>query len=149
MTTETALRSHYPAVTERLRGSPVPAPGSHIKLPDIVTLARSHAEVILNMWAAGRHQGEIAAAIPCEVEVIGRVLRRARNDGDRRAMRRQLFHKNLGSVDTREGIRHAQSSVLRRTRLGKRFPATREELVQIAAASGVKVTILPPGYARW
>ena len=57
-------------------------------------------------------------------------------------MRRQLFHKNFG-------IRHAQSSVLRRTRLGKRFPATREELVQTAAASGVEVTILPPGYARW
>jgi hypothetical protein len=149
MITETALRSHYSAATERLRGSPDPAPGSHVKLPDIVTLARSHAEVILNMWAAGRRQAEIAAAIPCEVEVIGRVLRRARNDGDRRAIRRQLFHKNFGNVDAREGIKPAQSSVLRRTRLGKRFPATREELVQIAAASGVEVTILPPGYARW
>jgi hypothetical protein len=149
MTTEAALRSHYAAVTADLRGSSEPAPGSQVKLPDIVTLARNHAEVILNMWAAGRRQAEIAAAIPCDVEVIGRVLRRARNDGDRRAIRRQLFHKNFGSVDTREGIKHAQSSVLRRTRLAKQFPATREELVQIAAASGVKVTILPPGYARW
>jgi hypothetical protein len=126
-----------------------PAAGSHVKLPEFVILARSHAEVILNMWAAGKRQGEIAAAIPCDIEVISWVLRRARNDGDRRAIRRQLFHKNLGGVDTREGIRHAQSSVLRRTRLGKRFPATREELMQIAAASGVKVTILPPGHATW
>jgi hypothetical protein len=149
MTTEAALQSHYSAVTEHLRGSPVPAPGSHFELPDNVTLAGSHSEVILNMWAEGRRQGEIAAAIPCDVEVISTVLKRARKDGDRRAMRRQSFHKNFGSFDTREGIRHAQSSMLRRTRLGKRFPATREELMQIAAASGVEVTILPPGYARW
>jgi hypothetical protein len=65
------------------------------------------------------------------------------------SIRRQLFHKNFGGVDTREGIKHVQSSILRRRRLAKRFPATREELVQIAAVSGVKVTILPPGYARW
>jgi hypothetical protein len=133
MSTETALRSHYSVGTER----------------DMATPVRSHAEVILNMWAAGTRQGEIAAAIPCDVEMINSVLQHARKDGDRRAIRRQLFHKNFGSIDTREGISHAQSNVLRRTRLGKRFPATREELVQIAAASGVKVTILPPGYARW
>jgi hypothetical protein len=137
MTTATALRLHHSAVTERLRGSPELAPGPHVEYPDVVTLAGSHAEVILNMWAAGRRQAEIAAAIPCDVGEIGRVLRRARDDGDRRAIRRQLFHKNFGSVDTREGIKHAQSSVLRRTRLGKRFPATREELGTRKNRSGI------------
>jgi len=108
-------------------------------------MAKMDGERVLDLWAQGLGQGQIAAMIGCFPNEVGALISKARERGDRRAVRRDAF---AASSVARQAFKASQIKGLThaaKLRCAARFPASIDELIRVARESPVPVTKCPPG----
>jgi hypothetical protein len=103
-------------------------------------------ERILDLWAAGLGQDEIAEQVGEFRSAVGWIVARARALGDSRATRHDSFANASRRLPPTEQTKVARiRRRVARAKAGTRFPASVSELSALARASDVAITKCPPG----
>ena len=109
-------------------------------------LRAARRERILDLWAAGLGQSEIAERVGEFRSTVGWIVARARALGDRRATRHDSFAVAAPRSPPGEPAKVARMRRrIARAKAGVRFPASVHELSALARASDVTITKCPPG----
>lgn len=109
-------------------------------------LRAERRERILDLWAAGLGQNEIAEQVGEFRSAVGWIVARARAVGDHRATRHDSFivAERRSAPCERAKLTRIRRR-LARAKAGTRFPASVSELSALVRASDVAITKCPPG----